>query len=260
MVTSGSFQLLAGALRAIGTEAFETSYVRWLESCVDLNSVTAIAYFADGRPEALILEADCDETHSLIESTYLTGAYKLDPMFEIHAKSFPPGAYRLSDICPDQFRRTEYFTSYYQHTGTIDEIGMVAAPKAGTTIVISLSRHRAAPRRFSLKEVRTIKEITPTAAALAELHWKDLTGSGGGTEAQELHRLLAEKLERAHGVSLTKRQAEVALLVLKGHSSASIALILGLSIHTVRVFRKQIYARCRISGQAELFRLLHPLL
>jgi DNA-binding CsgD family transcriptional regulator len=40
----------------------------------------------------------------------------------------------------------------------------------------------------------------------------------------------------------------------------SIGLRLGLSPQTVKVFRKQLYRRCAISSQAELFALMLPLL
>jgi len=49
-------------------------------------------------------------------------------------------------------------------------------------------------------------------------------------------------------------------LILRGHSTMSIGLRLGLSPQTVKVFRKQLYSRCTISSQAELFALMLPLL
>jgi DNA-binding CsgD family transcriptional regulator len=63
-----------------------------------------------------------------------------------------------------------------------------------------------------------------------------------------------------HGVPLSKRQAEVALLILQGHSSPSIGLKLGVSPQTVKVFRKQLYGKCSLSSQAELFALMMPIL
>ena len=65
-------------------------------------------------------------------------------------------------------------------------------------------------------------------------------------------------LHRATGIALTPRQAEIALLILRGHSSASAALALGLSPQTVKVFRRQIHARCSVTSQAGLFALLMP--
>ncbi|MGX7871756.1 helix-turn-helix transcriptional regulator [Mesorhizobium sp. ORM6] len=59
---------------------------------------------------------------------------------------------------------------------------------------------------------------------------------------------------------MSKRQAEVALLILQGHSSPSIGLNLGVSPQTVKVFRKQLYNKCSLSSQAELFALMMPIL
>jgi DNA-binding CsgD family transcriptional regulator len=72
--------------------------------------------------------------------------------------------------------------------------------------------------------------------------------------------VLAATARHALGIGLSPRQAQVALLILKGHSSLSIGLKLGLSPQTVKVFRKQLYARCGISSQGELFALMLPLL
>ena len=44
-------------------------------------------------------------------------------------------------------------------------------------------------------------------------------------------------------------------LILKGHSSYSIAATLGVSPNTVKVHRRQAYAKLNISSQAELFHL-----
>ncbi len=54
---------------------------------------------------------------------------------------------------------------------------------------------------------------------------------------------------------LTKRELEIVTLILKGHSNLSLAAVLSLSPNTVKVHRRQIYAKLTISSQAELFRL-----
>ena len=51
----------------------------------------------------------------------------------------------------------------------------------------------------------------------------------------------------------------MALYILRGHSSLSIGLNLDVSPETIKVFRRQLYARCGISSQAELFALLMPM-
>ena len=52
---------------------------------------------------------------------------------------------------------------------------------------------------------------------------------------------------------LTQREAEVVALVLRGHSSEAIGAALGIAPGTVKIHRKNIYAKLGIGSQAELF-------
>lgn len=52
---------------------------------------------------------------------------------------------------------------------------------------------------------------------------------------------------------------EFAIFSRLGHSSLSISPNLNISKETVKVFRKQLYLKCNISSQAELFALLMPI-
>jgi DNA-binding CsgD family transcriptional regulator len=55
--------------------------------------------------------------------------------------------------------------------------------------------------------------------------------------------------------TLTPREMSIVKLILTGHSSKSIALILGISLPTVKTHRRNIYNKFQISSQAELFNL-----
>jgi DNA-binding CsgD family transcriptional regulator len=58
------------------------------------------------------------------------------------------------------------------------------------------------------------------------------------------------------GISrLSEREAEVARLILQGHSSKVIARMLGNSPETVKVFRKRIHTKLGLASSAELFSL-----
>nr|WP_254868549.1 helix-turn-helix transcriptional regulator [Phaeobacter sp. HF9A] len=52
------------------------------------------------------------------------------------------------------------------------------------------------------------------------------------------------------------REAEVAALIVQGHSSRAIGLKLGISVQTVKVHRRTLYKKLSISSQNELFGLL----
>ncbi|MEK6205148.1 MAG: helix-turn-helix transcriptional regulator, partial [Amylibacter sp.] len=55
--------------------------------------------------------------------------------------------------------------------------------------------------------------------------------------------------------TLTAREQEVVQLILVGHSSNSVSLLLGISLTTVKTHRRNIYNKLQISSQAELFSL-----
>ena len=147
---------------------------------------------------------------------------------------------------------------YYQATGIIDELTFVAYPAPGVTLNLCLGCDLGSGRVFSGRETEVAARIAPVVVALAEAHWAGLPASDGVVETP-VGRLVAA-LQRARRIRLSPRQAEVALLILRGHSTPSIALVLGVSAQTVKVFRRQLHARCGVSSQAELFALMLPLL
>jgi len=54
---------------------------------------------------------------------------------------------------------------------------------------------------------------------------------------------------------LTPRESTIGELILKGHSSLSISLLLGISVETVRVHRRNLYRKLDVASQAQLFAL-----
>jgi len=250
---------LGAAISSLRTNRFADDLAVWIQSCLSHDCVTILAYFQDRLPSALMVQSAHPWVHANMEKTYLTGAYLLDPFHDLHINMAPPGAYRLSDISPDQFRRHRYFLEYYCNTTMIDEIGFVAYPSNGVSLHVCVGRDDQSKQRFSSRDVAVAKRIAPVATALIERHWQNLTPEGEYTEGDVIRGLIRAAYDNL-GISLSPRQAEVAMLVLKGHSSASIGMRLGVSYQTVKVFRRQLYQKCAISSQAELFTLLLPLL
>ena len=122
-----------------------------------------------------------------------------------------------------------------------------------------MGRDVKSQRRFTIREISSTKQVLPIVETLVCKHWGNLRFSSDDHGENVLERMV-RLVSETHNINLTKRQAEVALLVLRGHSSASIGLRLEISPQTVKVFRKQLYRKCNISSQAELFALITPLL
>lgn len=101
------------------------------------------------------------------------------------------------------------------------------------------------------------QHLSPVIVVLAKRHWSGLAAATG--PADDVTRGLIGALAD-QGVEITPRQAEVALMIQRGHSTPSIGLGAGLSLRTVKVFRRQLHERFRLPRQAELFALMLPLL
>lgn len=250
---------LADALRRMGRKGFETALHEWFRRAVGVDNLVVLAYSDSDRPQVLYRHTERPTVFGALDSTYLAGAYLLDPFYGLHQARVPAGAYRLMDVAPDAFPRSRYYLEYYRQTTLIDEVTFFAWPQPALSVTICLGRDAASGQPFGPRAVETCSRIAPIVAALAEAHWADLAPPRPA-RAERIADALAHEAEAGLGLHLTPRQAEVALLILQGHSTPSIGLRLGVSPQTVKVFRKQLYARCGISSQAELFALMLPLL
>lgn len=251
--------LLATAISNLNTPQFPDKLCDWLQKCVTFDNITILAYFQDHGPELKMFKGHQSNIHDRIQNIYLAGVYLLDPFHDLHINNAPPGVYRLSDIAPDKFRSNRYYLEYYKKTGMEDEFAFVVHPAAGVSLHICLGRDGNSNIRFAPRDLSIAEKIMPLVAALASAHWSGLTSKGEYTEGNITTKLIAAMRHR-HDIMLSPRQAEVAMLVLRGHSSVSIGIRLGLSDQTIKVFRKQLYKKCKISSQAQLFTLMIPIL
>jgi DNA-binding CsgD family transcriptional regulator len=256
---SGRFsvdQKLAAAIRANGTGDFPAALFDYLIAATEADNLVILAFPKGAAPLVLFHRAVDPRVFAQIETTYVDGAYLLDPIYELQLSGAPPGAYRLLDIAPDAFHRSRYFQEYYRQTTIQDEVAFLLYPRPGVGLTLCLARDGSSGRAFSAKALETCQRIAPVVVALAEKQWPDLAAPP--QDGLDAVARMTKALERDRGITLSARQSEVALLILRGHSTASIAQRLGLSPLTVKVFRRQIYQRCAISSQAELFALMIP--
>jgi DNA-binding CsgD family transcriptional regulator len=159
----------------------------------------------------------------------------------------------MRDVAPDRFYQGEYFRNYYVQTGLAEEIGFFVATGRCTVVVVSLMR---AQKAFSAKEFAAIQSAWPIVDAACARHWSDLAGQFDATgmgDAGTLDRKIQRSFQRFGEGQLTPREREVAEYTLKGHSAEAIRQILGISSGTVRIHRRNIYAKLGISSQGELF-------
>jgi DNA-binding CsgD family transcriptional regulator len=253
---------LAEAIRALGKADFPAKLSAFLRACTAFDNLIIILYENQNSPIVLHREYKDAIVFEAMDSEYIAGNFVLDPFYEMHCRGVSSGLHRLFDVAPDRFRQTSYFKLYYEKTTLVDEIAAFARVGPGMTITACVGTDRSSGRMFTKKQFAALNRHASVISGLIEMSWWQVQPEPAPSEApnQSLAERLRELLLRVESVKLSARQAEVALLILQGHSSGSIGLNLGISTHTVKVFRKQLYQKCGLSSQAELFAKILPLL
>ncbi len=247
--------MLGRSIDAIGEEAFPQTLVDALKSLTDFDFSVVFAYYHSERPFCLF-HTFSPEKRIIFVDDYLKGPYLLDPFFKACSRHVDTGLYRLREIAPDRFYQSEYYRSYYVQTGLSEEICYAFYLPKGVAVVISLMRSGESSR-FSVREFRLLGSVVPIVVSLAQRHWQDVPEKFDLETAE--NELYEERLSIENTVStlfskrITPRETQVVAQVLEGHSSDSIAKDLGITVGTVRIHRRNIYAKLQISSQQELF-------
>lgn len=235
-------------IETIGTPAFAAALAAGLRAISAYDYTVIFGYTGSQRPRDLFDDFPPDRRRLHVEE-YQEGPYLLDPFYLASVNAAPPGLWRLRDIAPDRFYQGEYYRSYYAQTGLAEEIGYVIPVHKQLGLVVSLMRR---DRRFSNAEMRALGRVWPVVRAACRKNWQDLALGESGQDPDIGNRI--ERAFRSIGEGiLTPREREVVELTLRGHSAEAIGTLLGISPGTVRIHRRNIYSKLRISSQGELF-------
>lgn len=249
---------LAKVIACLGRFGFEEALWQMFLALARPDNMLVLGYSDAGPALELFRRAGDERVFARLQSTYMTGAFRLSPFYGLHLQRAEEGLYRMRDIAPDAFQRSRFYVEYFGQTTIIDELAFTVWLGAGLSLNLFLGRDGQSGKVFAPAEIAACRRIAPVVAELARAHWP--VPKLAAQPVEDTPAKLAAAAERSLGIGLSLRQAQVALLILKGHSTLSIGLNLGISPQTVKVFRKQLYARCGISSQAELFALMLPLL
>ncbi len=250
--------LVSQCIDSIDTEEFPARLVVALKSITDFDYSVSFAYHLKEKPVCLYHTFTAAEQVVFVDD-YLKGPYLLDPFFKACSRKVDTGLYRLQDIAPDRFLQSEYYRSYYNRTGLAEEICYSFYLPNDVAIVISLMRS-GKNSRFSAREFRLLEKVVPIVCSLSQRHWQEVPGWFESEESEQNvtdnHSIIEQTVSNVFSPRITPRETQVVAQVLEGHSSESIAKSLGISVGTVRIHRRNIYAKLNISSQQELFSML----
>lgn len=252
-MTETSLLAAIGALIAAeGTETFPARLSAFLRAVTPYDFTVIFGYRGTAQPIDLFDDFPARK-RAVFVTDYQAGPYLLDPFYLAATRPVAPGLYRMRDLAPDRFYQGEYFRSYYIQTGLAEEIGHFVDTGQGTMVVVSLMR---ATKPFSSREFAALAQAAPVVQAAVARNWRDLAAAfdrpaapGGDRSPGQVER----SFQRFGAGLLTEREREVAEYTLKGHSAEALGRVLGISPGTVRIHRRNIYAKLGISSQGELF-------
>ena len=244
---------LAEAVAGVGTAAGPGALLAFVDALLPFSS-SLVTVFARHGPPVLLYDDIPPERREVVVGSYLKGAYLLDPFYEHVLEGRGNRVIRLRDIEPDHFRRTEFYRNYYADTRLADEIGISVERTDGSHVFVSIGLDHG-DGSFSRRGRDRLDSFLPVVAALLLRHW-DRPPSGDEAVSPGragLNRTLDETLKRDEFHCLTEREREIVALMLKGHSSKSIARDLDIAVGTVKNHRKNVYRKLSITSQPLLF-------
>lgn len=254
MDKTGEYEFLNDLVRLETLELLKRPLEEYLGKTFNSQTVTIIRFLREGPPVTLQAYIPDTALSRLFEAEYARIGYMLDPFWIM---AFGPAeftAYQLREIAPDRFETSEYHAHYYARTGLIDELGATLRLGADAALHLSLGRTRD-HGRFRANELRYFRQLSPIILNRLRVI------THPPRRIPELHSApdLIDRYQSifANGANaLSRREAEIAALIVQGHSSRAAGLCLGISDQTVKVHRRNIYKKLRISSQNELFSLL----
>jgi len=238
---------LSKAVDSIGQTEFLPNMMDYLR--IDVPFVGMLLLMIDGSNRPTHIYDTIRAAYRPNLDIYLDGVYELDPFFVSFRKNRQTCAMLIRDVAPDRFQLTEYYRRYYRNIELRDEMALFTELGDDRFLSFSIGR-RGSESRFRRHELKYIERDLPVLGALCRQHFKQ--ASTQPTEASAKQRL-EFALERFGEEALTPRERDVAVCILKGHSSKSTAREIEVSPETVKIHRKNIYRKLNVSSQSDLF-------
>jgi len=241
---------VAGIISATDDQSAADALIIAIGSIVDHEGTCLIAFHKDAGPEVLhhTLEP-AGEKHYL--GRYLAGPYLLDPLYQLARREDKPTLCRFRDELPDRFRSSEYYRQYCDRTHLLDEMDFLSDVSDTTTLVLVVGRRK---RMFNKTELTRLERIEPIVQAAIRKIWSSWAAKSNRSDRDAgMHRRLTKCFDNFGQKLLTSRERQISQLLLRGHSSKSIARILNIAPGTVMVHKRNLFSKLAITSQYELF-------
>lgn len=184
---------------------------------------------------------------------YINGLYALDPFHRLTLER-TTGLFRMQDIMPEAFLESEYFNHFYHDTSVADEVRYVVRSSPDTSIHVAIERE-GEDSLFNEEEMQILRGLMPLVCAFVEAqqNWERQMLQAPASLAPAFD--FRAQIGGLKGGVLTPREIDTVELMLKGHSTKSLARVLGIDDGTVANHKRNIYSKLDVHSAAQLFDL-----
>ncbi len=241
---------VAGLIAATNSASIAERLAVLVSSTVSNNGTSLLVFHRDAPPESVHHSMAPQRARHYLDR-YLAGPYLLDPLYQLALRPGNPAMCRFRDTQPDRFKASEYYRQYVERTHLVDEMDFLLPVSSTSTMVFVCGRTE---KRFTRSELNRLQLLEPIIRAAMQRIWDDdVDNSVPADRDYDMHKRLTRCFENFAEGELTQREREITQLLLRGHSSKSIARELGIAPGTVMVHKRNLFAKLGITSQYELF-------
>ncbi len=251
--TDSLTQSLTAVVDALHSPAFAAALVRLIQQQVAFDC--ALLLGVGQRP--VYLHDNLSHQRALLFDRYLTSHFSQDPFMQALQDGLPAGVWTLAQVSKGRLD-PEYRHHFYQATGWQEEVGLILPVRDGFTLMLFLGR---LDKRQALRpdERARLEALFPLVHSLCRQQWREavplLAQNPARPDGSDLKATVEQAIASVGGDRLTRRERQVAGLLLQGLDTEAIAAELGIGSGTVKNHRKHLYGKLRLGSRAELFNL-----
>ncbi|MFN4321690.1 MAG: helix-turn-helix transcriptional regulator [Aeromonas media] len=253
LATDSLTQSLTAVVDALHSPAFAAALVRLIQQQVAFDC--ALLLGVGQRP--VYLHDNLSHQRALLFDRYLTSHFSQDPFMQALQDGLPAGVWTLAQVSKGRLD-PEYRHHFYQATGWQEEVGLILPVRDGFTLMLFLGR---LDKRQALHPDERVKleALFPLVHSLCRQQWREavplLAQNPARPDGSDLKATVEQAIASVGGDRLTRRERQVAGLLLQGLDTEAIAAELGIGSGTVKNHRKHLYGKLRLGSRAELFNL-----
>ncbi|MGE6170896.1 helix-turn-helix transcriptional regulator [Aeromonas media] len=253
LATDSLTQSLTAVVDALHSPAFATVLVRLIQQQVAFDC--ALLLGVGQRP--VYLHDNLSHQRALLFDRYLTSHFSQDPFMQALEQGLGAGVWTLAQVSKGRLD-PEYRHHFYQATGWQEEVGLILPVRDGFTLMLFLGR---LDKRQALRpeERARLEALFPLVHSLCRQQWREavplLAQNPARPDGSDLKATVEQAIASVGGDRLTRRERQVASLLLQGLDTEAIAVELGIGSGTVKNHRKHLYGKLRLGSRAELFSL-----